>query len=69
MAEELVPQAPQTVGLSPKVPAQAVVTVIVFVFAHFGVDLEPELALALATVLGALAGVVARPGTVIRRAA
>jgi hypothetical protein len=31
--------ATRTVGLNPKVPAQAVVTVLTFVLAHFGIKL------------------------------
>lgn len=55
----------KTVGLNPKVPTQAIVSVIVFVAAHFGFDIEPELAIALATVLGFAAGVKAPPSPTI----
>jgi hypothetical protein len=49
----------KTVGLDPKVPVQAVATIIVFVASYFAIDLDPGVALALATVLGAGAGIVA----------
>ncbi len=54
----------KTVGVSPKVPAQAIATVIVFIAARFGLELDPELAGALGVLIGAAAGGIASPGTV-----
>lgn len=51
----------KTVGLNPKVPAQALTTLVVFVLARFGIDLETEVALALSTIIGFAAGVIAPP--------
>jgi hypothetical protein len=65
MATEPEATATRTVGLNPKVPAQAVVTVLVFVLAHFGIDLEPETALAIATLFGFVAGVAAPPAPTV----
>lgn len=49
----------ETVGVDPKVPVQAIIAVLAFVLTYFGVDLSPELAAVIATVLGAIAGVLA----------
>lgn len=46
----------KTVGLDPKLPTQAVVVVIAFVLSHFGVNLTVEVSLALATIIGFVAG-------------
>jgi hypothetical protein len=46
-----------TIGVDPKVPVQALSTlVIIFVAGLFAVDLDPEVAGAIAVVLGALIG-------------
>lgn len=52
----------ETVGTSPKVPVQAIVSVIVFVLAYFGVELSPEGSAALAAVLGVIGGYLAPAG-------
>jgi len=49
----------RTVGVDPKVPIQALVTVLVALLAYFGVDLDKETSAALAVVLGAIAGILA----------
>jgi hypothetical protein len=54
----------KTVGVSPKVPVQAVVTVIAFCLTYFGVELSPEAAGGISAVLGIVGGVLASPGTV-----
>lgn len=56
--------AVETVGVSPKVPVQAVSTVVVFLLTYFGLDLSPEAAGVVSTVLGAAGGVLASPGVV-----
>lgn len=55
----------KTVGVSPKVPLQAITTIVVFAAAYFGFELPPGAAGAIATLLGIVAGVRAAPGTVI----
>jgi hypothetical protein len=52
----------RTRGVSPKVPAQALVTVLVWLATYFGVHLDAEVAAAIAVLLGAGAGVAAPPG-------
>lgn len=54
----------KTVGLSPKVPTQAVVSIIVFALTYFGFQVSPEVAAAIATLLGAAGGWFANPGQV-----
>lgn len=49
----------KTIGVDPKVPVQAVSAVVTFVLAYFGLDLDPEVAGGVATVIGAIAGVLA----------
>jgi hypothetical protein len=56
----------RTRGVSPKVPAQALVTVLVWLAAYFGIELPADVAGALAVLIGAGAGVAAPPGTVVR---
>lgn len=46
----------KTQGLSLKIPAQAVTTLVVAALAHFGVDLDAETSAALGVVLGFVAG-------------
>ncbi|MEJ7786655.1 MAG: hypothetical protein WKF96_17780 [Solirubrobacteraceae bacterium] len=55
---------PKSTGLSPKVPVQAVTTVLVALLAYLGIDLEPAVSLAVATLLGFVAGYIAPPGQV-----
>ena len=45
----------ETVGVDPKVWIQALVTLIVFFAAKFGVELDTDVAAALATLVGAVA--------------
>jgi len=52
----------RTKGLSPKVPYQAVAAVITFLAATVGLHLDSELAFALSTAIGALAGFQAPAG-------
>lgn len=54
----------RTDGISPKVPTQAVVTLIVAALAYFGIELDAEAAGALGVLAGALAGAWAPPGDV-----
>lgn len=49
----------KTIGVDPKVPAQAVTTIVAFVLGYFGIDLDPVLAGAIATVLGVVIGALA----------
>lgn len=49
----------KTVGLSPKVPVQAITTVIVAAAAYFGIDLSPEVSAAIGTLIGFAAGYLA----------
>ena len=55
---------PQTIGTSPKVPAQAIVAVLAFVLVYFGIELSPEASAAIATLLGIIGGYIAPPGQV-----
>ena len=56
----------KTVGVSPKVPVQAIVTVIVAALAYFGVELSAEVSGILAAIAGIIGGVAAPPGQVTR---
>lgn len=49
----------KTKGLALKVPAQAITTVVVWLLAYFGVDLPPDVSLAIAAIIGFVAGIVA----------
>lgn len=49
----------KTQGLSLKIPAQAITTLVVGALAYFGVDLDPELSAALGVVIGFAAGYLA----------
>ncbi len=57
-------QKPKTVGTSPKVPVQAIVSVVAFVVAYFGVELSPEASGAISALLGIAGGYFAPPGDV-----
>ncbi len=46
----------KTVGVDPKVPVQALATVIAFAASYFGVDLDATVSGAIAVVLGAVSG-------------
>lgn len=46
----------KTIGLDPKVPVQGISTAVLFVAGYYGVDLDAEVAGAIAVVLGALIG-------------
>jgi hypothetical protein len=50
---------------SPKVLAQAVTSVVVWVAAHYGLDLDPDVSSALAVVLAFVVGYVVKPGAVV----
>jgi hypothetical protein len=57
----------KTVGVDPKVPIQAVVTVAVWLLAYFGVDLTPEVSTAISVLLGVIAGALSpAPKTVVK---
>jgi hypothetical protein len=49
----------KTQGLAPKVPVQAVTSLIIAALAYYGVDLDAEVSAALGVVLGFAAGIVA----------
>lgn len=55
----------KTLGINPKVPAQAVASIVAFVAALAGFDLSPELSAAIATVIGLVAGFFAKPGVIV----
>lgn len=56
----------KTVGVDPKLPVQAVVTIVVAVLAYFGVDLDEAAAGALGVLAGVIAGYFApAPKTVV----
>jgi hypothetical protein len=46
----------RTVGIDPKLIAQALVTILAFVLARFGIELDSATSGAIAVVLGAVAG-------------
>lgn len=54
-----------TVGLSPKVPAQAIATIVAFIATYFGLDLDTEVSGAIAVIIGWIAGMIAKPGVVV----
>jgi hypothetical protein len=45
----------ETVGVDPKVPAQAIVTILAFVLTYFGIELDAAVSGALSVVIGAVA--------------
>lgn len=49
----------RTMGVDPKVPAQAVATIVVWVLAYFAIDLDAEVATAISVLLGIPFGVLA----------
>lgn len=49
----------KTVGLNPKVPAQAVAVILTFLLGHWGVNLDADVAAAIATIVGFVVGVAA----------
>lgn len=57
----------KTRGVSPKVPVQAIATVIAFALSYFAIDLDPEVAGAIAVLCGIGGGVTAGPGDVVRK--
>ncbi len=58
----------KTIGVDPKVPVQALATVIVALAAYFGLELTEELSVALAVLIGAAAGVLSpAANTVVER--
>ncbi len=57
-------EKPKTTGVSPKVPFQAIASIITFLLAYFAVDLSPELSGLIAAVIGAIGGYQAPPGNV-----
>lgn len=57
----------RTKGLDPKVPAQALAAIIVFVLAKFGLDLDADVSAAIATLIGFIAGVAAPAATTFTR--
>jgi hypothetical protein len=66
--ERAMPSGPvrlKTAGLNPKVPVQAIATLIVAALAHFGLDLDDELSAALAVVIGFAAGYIAPPAPTV----
>lgn len=44
----------RTVGIDPKLPAQALATILVFVLARFGIDLDSATSGAIAVLVGAI---------------
>lgn len=57
----------RTQGIDPKVPIQALATVIAFVATYFSLNIDGEVALAIAVVLGGAAGYFGpAPKTVLR---
>lgn len=46
----------KTVGVDPKVPVQAITTVVWFLATYFGLDLDAEVAGAVAVLIGLVAG-------------
>lgn len=49
----------KTIGLNPKVPVQAIVTIIVAAASYLGVELSPEISGALGILIGFAAGYLA----------
>jgi small-conductance mechanosensitive channel len=46
----------KTIGIDPKLPITAIVAVIVYTLAKFGIDLDPTLAAAIAAFVGIIGG-------------
>jgi hypothetical protein len=55
----------KTVGLNPKVPAQAVATIVVFCLLKLGLEVDADVSAAIGTLIGFLAGVVAPPAPTV----
>ncbi len=55
MSPDEVAVTTKTTGVDPKVPVQAIVTVLVALLAYFGIDLDAEVAGSLGVLLGAVA--------------
>lgn len=53
------------IGISPKVIADLIVSVLGFVLAHYAVELDPEVAAAIGKVAGSIAAFFTSPGTVV----
>jgi hypothetical protein len=49
----------KTLGVDPKVPAQAIVTILVWLLAHYGIDLDADVSAAVSILVGVLLGVFA----------
>lgn len=56
----------KTVGVSPKVIVDALVSVIAYLLTAGVIDIDPALAAAISKALGSLAAVIASPGAVKR---
>lgn len=54
----------QTHGISPKVVADAVTSVVAFVLAHFVIGIDPVAAAAISKAAGSVAAAIAGPGAV-----
>jgi hypothetical protein len=46
----------KTEGVDPKLPVQAITSIVVFLLSYFGIELDPEVSGALAVIIGAIAG-------------
>jgi len=55
----------KTTKLHPKVPVQAVTTLVVAALAHYGIDLDADVSVALGAVLGFAAGYIAPAAPVV----
>jgi hypothetical protein len=44
----------KTVGVDPKLPIQAAITIVAFALSYFGIELSPEVSTAIAVVLGVI---------------
>lgn len=55
----------KTLGISPKVIADLIVSVVSFAVLNYGASLDPEVAALIGKTLGTVGGVFAGPGTVV----
>lgn len=57
----------KTIGLSPKILYTIVTAVVAYVVTKYGIQVDPDLAAAIALGLGGGAGVAAPPGKVVKK--
>jgi hypothetical protein len=57
----------KTIGISPKIIAVVVTAIVGWLSTRYGLDLDPDVAVTYTLALLTAAGVIAPPGTVVRK--